>query len=297
MSFSLEVKKELAELKMKKGCCRFFFLCGLVSDCEITEHNVIKYKTTIPEIKNILCDFVRIVCRETPTVVEKINMGAPVYFLEFESQAVADVIKKFENNILECHCDNCLKSFFRAVFVSCGTISEPSGSGYHFEFKFKSIDRAKAFYKLLSDEALEPKIINRRTSVGLYYKNSGKIEEVLTYLGAVKTLFDFINTKIEREIRNSVNRSTNCVAGNIAKSVVAARLQIETITVLGEEGYLMMLPDELFETAKLRLEYPSASLSELALKHSPPISKSGLSHRLSKIVAFAEEKGIKVSIK
>ena len=56
-----------------------------------------------------------------------------------------------------------------------------------------------------------------------------------------------------------------------------------------------MLPDELFETAKLRLEYPSASLSELALAHEPPISKSGLTHRLAKIMEFAEQKGIKIN--
>ena len=65
----------------------------------------------------------------------------------------------------------------------------------------------------------------------------------------------------------------------------------------GEEGYLMQLPDELFETAKIRLEYPSSSLSELALKHTPPISKSGLTHRLAKIMDFAEEKGIVIENK
>ena len=296
MSFSLEIKKELSELKMKKGCCRFFFLCGLSVDGQIEGDGHIKVKTTVSEVRDIIVNFVHFVCHTEPTVTETKNLGAPVYLIEYESEKIAAFLRSFESGEIEVHCDNCIKSFVRAAFVSCGTISEPT-SGYHFEMKFKNIERAKAFYKLLMDEGIEPKIVNRRGSVGLYYKNSGAIEDVLTYLGAVNSLFEFINTKIEREIRNSVNRSTNCVAGNIAKSVSAARKQVETITALGEEGFLMQLPDELFETAKLRLEYPSAPLSELALRHTPPISKSGLTHRLAKIMDFAEEKGIVIEIK
>lgn len=293
MSFSLEVKNELAEFKIKKGCCKFFFMCGLIADADIEENGNVKCKTLSGEVKDIICTFARMVCHTSPLVEEKTNLGRPVYYIEFNSEKMYTFISGFEKSEIFPNCDGCKKSFVKGVFVSCGTISEPS-NGYHLEFKFKHIERARAFYKLLSDEGIEPKILNRKSATGLYYKSSGVIEEVLTYLGAVKTLFDFINTKIEHEIRNSVNRSTNCVAGNIAKSVSAASRQVEIIVALGEEGYLMALPDELFETAKLRLEYPSASLAELAIKHIPPISKSGLTHRLAKIISFAEEKGITV---
>ena len=37
------------------------------------------------------------------------------------------------------------------------------------------------------------------------------------------------------------------------------------------------------QTALLRIENDDVSLSELALMHEPPISKSGLNHRLEKI--------------
>ena len=112
---------------------------------------------------------------------------------------------------------------------------------------------------------------------------------MLTYLGNVKSVFDLMNAKIEREIRNSVNRSTNCVAGNISKSVSAAQNQIAAIAKIEGAGKLAMLPDELFDTAKLRMENPSASLAELARLHNPPISKSGLTHRISKIIEYSEE--------
>ena len=37
------------------------------------------------------------------------------------------------------------------------------------------------------------------------------------------------------------------------------------------------------------MEYASATLSELAMVHEPPISKSGLNRRLSKLMEAAEE--------
>ena len=271
-------------------------MCGLIADAQIGEDNVLRCKTTSIEIKDVICQFVRMVCHVDAVVEEKINLGAPVYHISFESEKLARFIKGFEEGEILFNCDNCKRSFIRAIFVSCGTISEPM-KGYHFEFNFKHIERARSFYKLLSDEGIEPKIVNRKGATGLYYKNSGAVEDVLTYLGSMRMLFEFINTKIEHELRNSINRGTNCVAGNISKTVQAARRQVETITVLGEEGYLMMLPDELFETAKLRLEYPTVTLAELALKHTPPISKSGLTHRMAKIIDFAEEKGIVISDK
>ncbi len=271
------------------------FLAGLVADAEIDSGNF-RYKTTVSEVADIVSEFVRIAARTTPTVSESMNMGKPVYTLEFSSERLAELFDQSGGEGGHVGCPNCRKSFIKGLFVSYGTISEPA-SGYHLEFRIKNVERAKVIYNILNEEGIGSKIINRKSSVGLYYKNSSAIEDVLTYLGSVKTLFDFMNAKIEREIRNSVNRGTNCVSGNIAKTVNAAGRQVSTIITLGEEGYLLMLPDELFETAKLRLEYPSASLSELALAHEPPISKSGLTHRLAKIMEFAEQKGIKIDNK
>ena len=50
---------------------------------------------------------------------------------------------------------------------------------------------------------------------------------------------------------------------------------------------LTSLGEELEYTAKLRLTYDSATLSELAALHQPPITKSGLNHRLKKLLALA----------
>ncbi len=290
MAFSTDVKKELSGQKIKKGCCRWAYLFGLLSDASI-DGDIIIYKTTLPESRDAVMSAIKSTVRAETEQTESINLGKPVYYVTFTSENVANTLKNLAEGDAPVHCPNCEKYFLDGAFVSYGTVSEPLGS-YHLEFRLKNISVARTIYKLLSDAGVPSKIVNRKSGVGLYYKNGGAIEEVLTHLGATKTLFDFINARVEKELRNSINRSTNCLAGNISKSVSAASRQVSAITALGEEGYLMSLPDDLFETARLRLEYPTATLSELALAHEPPISKSGLNHRLAKIMEFAEEKKV-----
>ena len=49
------------------------------------------------------------------------------------------------------------------------------------------------------------------------------------------------------------------------------------------------LDEDLKKTAELRMTYDEVSLSELAARHEPPISKSGLNHRLAKLCDLAEK--------
>ena len=92
-----------------------------------------------------------------------------------------------------------------------------------------------------------------------------------------------MNSKIKSELRNDANRVSNCEMNNINTAVNTAIRQIAVISALEKRGLLGTLPDELAHTARLRLEYDSLSLSQLAAKFTPSISKPGLSHRLNKI--------------
>jgi DNA-binding protein WhiA len=102
-------------------------------------------------------------------------------------------------------------------------------------------------------------------------------------------VFELLNKKIEREIRGNENRVTNCDTGNISKYVAAALKQNAAIEKLERYGELDKLPDALRDTAMLRLRYPNVSLGELAEAHVPPITKSGLNHRLQKLIDLANE--------
>ena len=111
----------------------------------------------------------------------------------------------------------------------------------------------------------------------------------MALMGAQHTIFEIINSRIERDIRNNENRATNCVAKNIEKTISAATRQIEAINLLMEHGKLERLPESLRATEMARYRNPDATLDELVRLHEPPISKSGLNHRLAKLVAEAEE--------
>ena len=97
------------------------------------------------------------------------------------------------------------------------------------------------------------------------------------------------NVRILKEMRNSVNRKVNCETANIKKTVNAAVKQIEDIELIRDKAGLEKLPDVLKETARLRLEYPEATLKELGGYFDPPVGKSGVNHRLKKLSAIAEE--------
>ena len=104
-----------------------------------------------------------------------------------------------------------------------------------------------------------------------------------TLLNANKALFTLINVKIERELRNNINRAANCETGNIQKAVAASAKQVAAIQELRDSELWETLPESLRQTAQLRLENPTVSLTELALLHQPVLTKSGLNHRVQKL--------------
>ena len=98
-----------------------------------------------------------------------------------------------------------------------------------------------------------------------------------------------MNAKIMREIRNNENRRSNCDASNIFRSTGAADVHLRAIRKLIENGKLSLLPSELKTTAMIRHQNPECSLAEIATLHEPPLTKSGVNHRLKRIVDFAEK--------
>jgi DNA-binding protein WhiA len=187
-------------------------------------------------------------------------------------------------------CNNCRAAFLRALFCASGSVSDPKKS-YTLEMRLQNAPRAEMVRTLAEECGLNPpSLTNRNGSVGLFYRNESGIEEFLTFCSANHSLFEFFNIHIEKDIRNAENRATNCVAKNILKSVEAISAQIEAIEALKANGMFDELSDELKATADLRLENQEATLSELASLHNPKISKSGLNHRLSKIIDEAKKR-------
>ena len=108
-------------------------------------------------------------------------------------------------------------------------------------------------------------------------------------MGATNSAFEMMNSKINNEVRNVANRATNCDSANINKSLNASKSYIKAINTIIKKGYFDELPIGLQEIARARLEYPDISIEELGKRLTPKISKSGVHHRLEKLISFYEK--------
>jgi conserved hypothetical protein len=184
--------------------------------------------------------------------------------------------------------DACKSAFLRGAFLVGGYVSTPD-KGYHLELVTPHYHVSRQVSALLQDMELPAGLVMRRGVYVLYYKDSAAIEDFLSAAGATAAAMELMLKKVERELRNDVNRKVNCETANLFKTVGAAARQIEAIEALKQSGRLEQLPPPLRETAQLRLDHPDLSLSELCALSPTPISRPGLNNRLRRLVALSEE--------
>lgn len=293
MSFSLSVKEDLMGISMKSTCCRRAALYGAMLGAEIRDGTLF-FSTEHEEISNYISKLLREFFKKDPSVEFKIYVGRPKYTLRFESSKLVGYLYAVEKgdgdmlSLLGKTCPSCAQALLRGAFLAFGTVNDPTVS-YHAEFSVPNADRAEKLDAFLAELGLSARKISRGNKVGLYYKSSAAIEELFAEMGESRAVFALVNAKIERDIRNNENRATNCDARNIARSVSASQKQIAAIIRLSDCGMLDGLEEDLKKTAEFRMKYDELSLAELAAKHEPPISKSGLNHRLAKLCELAEK--------
>ncbi|NMB29884.1 MAG: DNA-binding protein WhiA [Clostridiales bacterium] len=184
--------------------------------------------------------------------------------------------------------DECVSAFLRGAFLVSGSATDPSKE-YHFEINAPSQAICDDMVKLINEQGMAVKGAVRKEMPFLYIKGSEKIEDILTFMGATKSSLKLMNIKIYKDVRNRVNRTTNCETANIDKIVTASVRQVADIEYIIERNSMGLLDDELVEIAQLRLENPDLSLRELGQALSTPISRSSVNHRLTKISKIASD--------
>ena len=190
-------------------------------------------------------------------------------------------------SVLEEDC--CKAAFLRGAFLAGGSVTDPT-KGYHLELATTHQSVAREYYSLVTEVlGFAPKIAGRGGGQVLYFKQSDRISDFLTFLGAPVAAMGIIEAKLEKELNNKVNRRCNCDDANTSKVVEAAQEQITAIRCLQENGMLEHLPPKLYQAAVARAENPELSLTELAAMMEPPITKPAMNHRLKKLVAIARE--------
>ncbi len=178
-------------------------------------------------------------------------------------------------------------AFIRGVFLACGYVSDP-GKTYRIEFVAPRFTLSKNLAYILSAAGFETKVTHRKGSYVLYIRESTVIEDLITYMGATRATLELMDVKVLKDLRNHINRKTNCETANIEKTVTASTAQIQAIRLLKRTGDFDTLPDELQDIAVLRLKYPESSLSELGDQLTPPLTRSGVSHRLRRLTQIAQ---------
>jgi DNA-binding protein WhiA len=188
--------------------------------------------------------------------------------------------------------DCCKLAYVRGAFLGGGSLTVPDltskkgRTGYHLEFVFSKYLTAQHFASLLCEIGFFPKLIERKNSFIVYFKQHEEIKDVLAYMGASSAVFEFSDLVIMRDVKNNTNRITNCEISNVNKQVEASLKQCNAIKLIAETIGLEALSPELERTAKARLKYSDYPLSDLAKMLD--ISKSCLNHRLRKLVSIAE---------
>ena len=182
--------------------------------------------------------------------------------------------------------DCCRAAFLRGAFLAGGSVTDPL-KRYHLELATPHLQAGREVEALLRDMGCEPKNVLRQGNGVTYFKQSDFIEDILTRIGAPSAAMEVMAAKVEKEMRNTVNRRVNCDAANLDKAVAASREQVEALTRLTDAGIVAALPVKLQEVAVARLLQPELTLSELAETFDPPLTKSCLNHRMRKLMELA----------
>lgn len=297
MSFSFDTKNELCRLPVQKLCCARAEAYGILLYCNTFSSSEVRIITENPNFAARLPKlFQRAFNVQFDRLPEPEAAGKMVFQIT-DSRKLDHIINllgydprqnlvlHINFGLLEEEC--CRASFLRGAFFAGGSLTDPL-KRYHLELNTSHLQASSELEVLLRECGYPPKGLSRNGSFITYFKQSDQIEDFLTLIGAPVAAMHLMSAKLEKDLRNSVNRRLNCDSANLDKAVEAAQEQLEAIRRLRSADLLDKLPDKLKKTAALRLEYPELSLSELAAAFDPPVTKSCLNHRLRKIQELAK---------
>ena len=296
MSFSADVKQELCRAPMSRKCCAQAEAYGILLYCNTFSPGEIRIITESDALAQRLPALFK---KAFHVTFDRLPDGEGKHiFLISDPEKLESIRQSFggDQRALALHInygvleENCCRiAFLRGAFLSGGSVTDPQ-KGYHLELSTSHQSVSREMVALMRDLDLEPKDAPRKGNAVIYFKQSDRIEDFLTSIGAPISAMEVMNAKLEKDLRGSVNRRVNCDAANLDKAVEAAMGQIEAIRILEESGVLATLPEKLQEVARLRREHPADTLIQLAGRCDPPITKSALNHRLRKLIEMSKTK-------
>ena len=284
MSFSSEVKEELAKQFGRSRHCQIAELAGILElEGMLDEEGklVVSNENSLLQTKyGLLLQKIFGEKQEILQIMQTLHWDQEPY----RSRKINH--RRADGMLVQQTC--CKRAFIRGAFLTSGSMSDPE-KAYHFEIVCDSEQKAVQLQEMINSFGMDAKTVQRKKNYVVYLKEGEQISDMLNIMEAPISMMKFENIRILKEMRNSVNRQVNCETANIHKTVSAAVRQLEDIRYLQKTVGLEHLPVQLREIAYVRLEYPDATLKELGTYLEPPVGKSGVNHRLRKIEAMAED--------
>lgn len=301
MSFALEIKNEIGAKIPQNSCCLKAECYGLflfarqfsaASVSMVTESGAAARTAAqlAAQSAGVIADVSSGISRRRESQVFTLTINGDderQRLLHFFGHTGKEVSLRINRANLENEC--CAASFLRGAFLSCGTATDPQKE-YHLEFVVPYMNLAKDLTALILDILemdFHPGLVNRKGSYVVYLKGSERIADFLAYLGAGNAAMKLMQAKMLKEVRNNVNRKTNFETANIDKTVSASAGQVLAIEKIMNQIGIQELPEDLQELAMLRYRNPEMSLRELGEALSEPLSRSGINHRLKRILEIA----------
>jgi hypothetical protein len=307
MSFTAEVKEELARIENERPCCARAELSALIR-VEGTLHYTgnrrfrLEIATETAPVARKVIKLLRSVFDLTTelTVRRSVLHKSNNYLITVVSQP-ALVTALTELGIIDEQYtplytvppwlvakDCCAVAYLRGTFLGGGFVADPHGD-FHFELTAESEQVADDLVALMARFGINARITSRRGTYAVYLKGAEPIVTFLALAGAHRALLRTEDVRILKEMRNDVNRLVNAETANLQKTAAAAAEQVAAVRAIDRARGLDALPPALREIAYLRLDYPEVSLRELGELADPPLSKSAVYHRIRRLEELAEE--------
>lgn len=280
MSFSTDVKKTICKTEYECPGCRLCELSGFFSFIGRMSEDDIKYSVAVTDtakrIERALYDELGIVC-------------------EREGKHYVIRGEDYRRLMTEISCDSCIYecckvAYIRGAFMGGGSVNAPDKK-YHLEFSTRIEEQAKRLISILKEFDFRPKLTVRKDKFVVYIKEGSQISDLLGYITDAMAGLEFLSAQVEKEYTSSTQRLVNCDNANLNKLAKASSRHIVAIKKIKAARRWSQLPEVLREIGELRLKHPEASLEALGTMTEQKIGKSGVNHRLNRIVEYSEGLG------
>ena len=305
MSFASDIKDEVVRIRVRDQAVKLAELSGLTFACgnlKLGRRKAVSYRTENREVGRHIAALGTSLYGLDVEMEERLreHRKVPLYVVDMSgpraAQMLADtgvmvtdqegvhLLSRLPEELVQE--DEARRAFVRGCFLGAGSCRDPLKE-YSVEILCRAESFAEKLTDLLAEYGLSARYALRRNRYVVYLKEGDSVTGFLALIGSNIAALDLENVRAEKETRNYVNRATNCEYANLEKLATASAKQQQAVDTILRHGCFQRLPKALKEAAELRLNYPDASLQELA--DMADIKKSGMNHRLTRLIEYAQD--------